>query len=421
MSAGDPKALRRVRVAGAALSLIFLALLMASGWALMAGYVPSDGEAFASILYLRQQAGTGRTLRSLHYLLASGVMVTGFFYLLAAYLVGDPARDRRGWWLSLGTYLLLTGVCFTGFILPMDQNAYWGTVVRLGIVETMPAIGSIVAAVLRGGDTLNASTLPRFYALHTAVLPFFVGLLALFAIRPAMRRWRPSAKTLARVALAAIVVVVLSYAAAAWRPAPLELEANATDSEYVPRPEWYFMWLFQFGKYVEEVPWVESMVLPAAGLGFLILLPLLPAGRPRNRWLIGAGWCGVWMLLTGLAYYADRDLPPRLAYEAAIHQQTEDWYVDLCYECHGDSGAGDGPESRSFDYETPDLTRAETWQESGVIDMIRAISSGKGDDMPAFRRKLNDRDIVALIDFMREVFLDNPTHLSIPEETEEDA
>ena len=59
--------LRRVRLTAAALSLLFLAVLMTTGWALMAGYVPSDEEAFASVLYLRRQGGTGALLRSLHH------------------------------------------------------------------------------------------------------------------------------------------------------------------------------------------------------------------------------------------------------------------------------------------------------------------------------------------------------------------
>ena len=50
-----------------------------------------------------------------------------------------------------------------------------------------------------------------------------------------------------------------AYLVAALVPAPLKLPAEPTDTEYVPRPEWYFLWLFQFGKYVEAVPWCSMI------------------------------------------------------------------------------------------------------------------------------------------------------------------
>jgi ubiquinol-cytochrome c reductase cytochrome b subunit len=416
------RALERIRTASAVAALVFLALLVLSGWALMTGYVPSDDEAFASTLYLRQQGGLGASLQALHHHLASAIVVAGFLYLLATWLAGRTEERPGDWWLALGAFLLLLGINFVGYLLPMDQDAYWGTVVRLGIVETIPLAGGVIAGLLRGGGTLNAATLPRFHALHTAVLPTLLALPVVLLIAAARRRSPVGEASRARRWLIfALLVTVAAWGLAAALPAPLELGHDPVDTEYAPRPEWYFMWLFQLGKYVESVPWVESLALPVLGIGLLMLLPLVPAPGRRARWTLGMGWCAVWLLLTGLAYRADRDLPPRLPYEQAIHARATDWYVDLCCECHGDGGAGDGPESRTFDYETPDLTRAEVWEESSAIEMIRAVASGKGDDMPAFGRKLDERDIVALIEFMRAEFLENGARVPIPEESDEDA
>ncbi len=400
------KLLENIRAAAGVLCLTFLALLTASGWALAAGYVPSASEAFASVLYWRQDGGLGAVLRALHYHLASGLVVAGFVYLLATFLACRHRGARgKAWWLALTLFLLALGFCFTGYLLPMDQNAYWGTVVRLGIVETSPVVGPTVADALRGGPLLGAATLPRFYALHVSILPLIGALLLvplLSRLTPAPAKSRsPSAAawiTFALIALAA------SYAVAMRYPAPLELPADPTDSEYIPRPEWYFLWLFQFGKYVESVPWVRSLLLPVAGLGLLYALPLLRHQGARFRATLAAGWCTAWIALTALAVREDRELPPKLMYEQAMQVQAGEHYQSHCYDCHDDDGRGRGPQTRAFDLEVSDLTLEETWLESSRKEMRAAIRDGKGEDMPAFGRKLTAAQIDALIDYLESSF-----------------
>ncbi len=402
------KLLAGIRAAAGTLCLAFLALLTASGWALAAGYVPSGSEAFDSVLYWRQTGGLGVLLRALHYHLASGLVVAGFGYLLTTFLAGRHTSPRgangvraRAWWLAVSLFLLVLGWCFTGYLLPMDQNAYWGTVVRLGIVETSPAVGPMVADALRGGPLLGAATLPRFYALHVSILPLVAALVLALLLRlqwPDLK-WRRSVPWFA-LALAGLIV---GYLLAMRYPAPLELPADATDSEYIPRPEWYFLWLLQFGKYVESVPWVRSLLLPAAGLGLLFCLPLLRRQGGRFRASLAAGWCAAWVALTALAIREDRDLPPKLMYEQAMRVQAEEHYESHCYDCHDDEGRGRGPQTRAFDLEVPDLTLEQTWLDSSKQDMRAAIRDGKG-EMPAFGRKLTAAQIDALIDFMEEAY-----------------
>ncbi len=413
------KLIEGIRAAAGVLCLAFLALLTASGWALAAGYVPSASEAFASVLYWRQADGLGALLRGLHYHLSSALVVAGFVYLLATFLAGRHRSTGsaaggsgvRAWWLGLALFLLGIGWCFTGYLLPMDQNAYWGTVVRLGIVETSPAVGPMVADVLRGGPLLNAASLPRFYTLHVSILPLIGALLLALLLKlqwpvltrgPAFR-WPASGGTTAWLALA-VAGLAVSYLAAMRYPAPLELPADPTDSEYVPRPEWYFLWLFQFGKYVESVPWVRSLLLPAAGLGLLFGLPLLRRQGVRFRTSLAVGWCAAWIALTALAVREDRDLPPKLMYEQAMRVQAADNYQSHCYDCHDDDGRGRGPQTRAFDLEVPDFTLEQTWLESSTKEMRAAIRDGKGDDMPAYGRKLTPAQIDALIEYLEAEF-----------------
>jgi menaquinol-cytochrome c reductase cytochrome b subunit len=68
--------------------------------------------------------------------------------------------------------LLLTLVFgFTGYLLPWDQKALWGSTVGSEIVGAIPWIGEWLLGLLRGGPDITALTLTRFYGLHMLVLP----------------------------------------------------------------------------------------------------------------------------------------------------------------------------------------------------------------------------------------------------------
>ena len=73
----------RLHGASALCALIFAGLLVGSGIGLAMSYVPSQAEAFSSVLYLRQQGGMGAVLRSMHYHLSSGIVVAVFLILRA--------------------------------------------------------------------------------------------------------------------------------------------------------------------------------------------------------------------------------------------------------------------------------------------------------------------------------------------------
>jgi mono/diheme cytochrome c family protein len=57
-------------------------------------------------------------------------------------------------------------------------------------------------------------------------------------------------------------------------------KADPSDTSYVPRPEWYFLFLFKFLGLWGQIPvlgkieWIATVVIPAAALLLLLLLPL---------------------------------------------------------------------------------------------------------------------------------------------------
>ena len=390
---GDIDWMSRLHGAAALCAFVFAGLLVGSGIGLAMSYVPSQAEAFSSILYIRQQGGIGALLRSMHYHLSSGVVVAGFLMVIAGVLTEFHRERKWEFRLSVLALLLMIGFCFTGYVLPMDQPAYWGTSVRLGIVETVPVVGGIQADMLRGAPTFGAATLPRFYALHVAALPLILVILVLVGFKDALDRAAKASGPWLIPACGLITIAVWVIAAAF--KAPLEPRAAAADTEYVPRPEWYFLWLFQFGKYVHGFQWVESALLPAIGIGTLMLLPEIQTSR-RLRAAGVIALLGFMLGLGGLALYEDRDLPGKPQYEEGLVVKAARDYKVECASCHGMSGKGDGPDIAKLESKPKNFTRETFWDDGTMNDMIEVITKGEAPDMPAFGGRMSAEEILAL-------------------------
>lgn len=62
---------------------------------------------------------------------------------------------------------------------------------------------------------------------------------------------------------------------------PAEPKADPSDTSYVPRPEWYFLFLFKFLAIYGQIPvigkieWLATVVVPMIAIGLLVLLPFI--------------------------------------------------------------------------------------------------------------------------------------------------
>jgi ubiquinol-cytochrome c reductase cytochrome b subunit len=200
-------------------------------------------------------------------------------------------------------FLATLGLGFTGYLLPWDQKAYWATVVSANIPRDIPVVGGVLTQLLLAGDSVSGLTLTRFYAIHMLVLPALMALLIaghIYLVRlhgiaehgqeePASPEPSPSDATrpyrffpehLARsmVVFAAVLAIILALSA--WGRIPKELVAGTVDESYLPRPEWYFMWIFQLLTYFSgSTEVIGSLVLPVAGVLLLFALPFLERSK----------------------------------------------------------------------------------------------------------------------------------------------
>src|SRR5205823_8925785 len=141
-------------------------------------------------------------------------------------------------------------------------------------------------------EGIGVVTFSRFYTLHTMVLPAIAAILIAVhvylvrrhGITPARLESKPTQKfypkQVFRDTVAIFIGFAILFAAAALMEVPLERLADPTDTTYVPRPEWYFLFLFQILKiFAGSLEPIGTVVLPTAAVLGVFLLPFLSASR----------------------------------------------------------------------------------------------------------------------------------------------
>jgi ubiquinol-cytochrome c reductase cytochrome b subunit len=319
--------------------LFLLAVQLVTGIALAFFYSPSPDTAYESVRFIVERVTFGRLLRGLHFFGASFIVIAAVVHMLRVVASGSYKKPRELNWM-VGVLLLLVILAFalTGYLLPWDQKAYWATTVTINIARSVPLVGDFLGGLLRGSADLGALTLMRWYAVHVFLLP---ACLVVFTIAHVylMRRHGISGpiKPVAgpptpfypyhalKDTIAVSVVFALLLAMAIVFNAPLDAVADPTDATYVPRPEWYFMSLFELLKYFPgRLEPVATVIIPGVVITLLLLLPFLdhtPDREPAKRPLVVGGFIVVLVGMTLLTVLGYRSTPtPASAAQQAATQ-----------------------------------------------------------------------------------------------------
>ena len=141
-------------------------------------YVPTPDHAYESIQYITTQVPAGWLIRGLHHWGASAMVMLTVLHMLRVIVAGAYKFPREMTWFT-GVLLLIVvlGFGFTGYLLPWDQKAYWATTVGTRIAGVTPFIGDWILKIMRGGESLSAVTLARFFGTHVWILPLTLILL----------------------------------------------------------------------------------------------------------------------------------------------------------------------------------------------------------------------------------------------------
>jgi len=280
---------------GSTLVMAFVTQVI-TGIFLWMAYSPSAQTAWESVFYIQHEMSGGWLLRGIHHFMASMMVVLLAIHFAQVVWDGAYRAPRElNFVLGLVLMLIVLGLSLTGYLLPWDQKGYWATNVGTELASQAPVAGGAIKKLAVGGSSYGHHTLTRFFALHAGVLPgalvAFLGLhLWLFrrhGLTPKEPRLGPDVTfwpdqvlkdSVAALGVLAAVLGLTIYTGGAELTAP----ADPANNYAAARPEWYFLFLFQFLKWFPgELEVWGAFVIPGLIVGVMFLMPWI------GRWRIG--------------------------------------------------------------------------------------------------------------------------------------
>lgn len=387
-----PGGARFAYVFGSALLFLFASQLI-TGLCLALYYVPSPLTAHVTAAYIVKEVAGGAFLRSLHSYGSSAMVVVLVLHMLQTLVYGSYKGRRELLWISGGILsLLVLAMTFTGYLLPWDLRAYFAGGVGTSLIGELPLVGDALLRFVRGGATMGALTLSRFYMLHVFLLPamiasFIAAHVLLFRkagaagpmdedpVEPHLPtgKFYP-AQVIIDMAFALVLMGILGTLAH-FVPVKLGPVADPSNSNYLPRPEWYYLPFFEWLKFWEgRTTIIGVFIIPGVLAGLFFALPFLDRGRERRPWkrvlpvggvlivLLGLLWLGLQSRrddsrdATTAAQIAQQDLEEDRYFHAAFVPDSPSAPRDMagtpdgpgkaifaahgCIGCHGVGGAG---------------------------------------------------------------------------------
>jgi quinol-cytochrome oxidoreductase complex cytochrome b subunit len=324
---------------------LWLLVAVLSTWLFALEYVPTPEDAYASIVHAEGAMARADSPWVLYprvvkwcaeqALVVIGLMLVATMWWRRTWTEGvGGACARWRWWLALAVPGLAMGWSFFGQLLPMDQHAWHGTVVRAGIIESTPLIGSMAREMLLAGRDISGATLSAFHGLHVGLLPALMLLAAVAILRPFLREIRE--KGLGKeVAIALSVPLQLALLAGLVGCSATELGLAARSHLPHPdvRPEWFFMPLSKALAVVGPGLLGTLVVLAPGGIATLLVLwPWIARRLSRSIQVavlcgLGAGFCGLlaWEVAEDRAndagWFAQHDLETLMTEMGKLNQE----------------------------------------------------------------------------------------------------
>jgi len=290
------------------LLLTLLAFQFITGVALAMFYVPSPDHAYESVKWISDRVWLGSFIRGIHHWGATAIVIVVVLHILRVFFWGSYKKPRELTWIvGVIIFQVILGFSFTGYLLPWDQKAYWATVVGTRIAATAPLIGRQIMILIRGGTEVGALTLTRFYAAHIMLLPLALTVFTAFHLYLVRRHhiagpvvpqkgepvpfWPTQLFKDAVVVLVGIGIVFLL--ALFVKPELMDV-ADPARADFTPRPEWYFLGLYELLKLMpSSLEVVGTILIPGLVTVGMLALPWLdrsPSRHPaQRRWVIDLG------------------------------------------------------------------------------------------------------------------------------------
>jgi ubiquinol-cytochrome c reductase cytochrome b subunit len=307
------------------LLMTLLAFQFITGIALSMYYSSGPESAHASVKHINEgfisnipifgSINWGLAVRGIHVYGSSVLVCVTVLHILRVFFWGSYKKPRELTWLvGVLIFFVMLGFSFTGYLLPWDQKAYWATTVGTNMAGTIPGIGDSMLILIRGGSEVGSLTLTRFYAAHVMILPaalIILTALHLYLVRkhhiagPVLPQKGATVpfwpNQLFKDAVVVFFGVGIVIYLAAVNPPGLEGVANPTGTDLVPRPEWYYLGLYEMLK-IMPAGWelMATLIIPGIVSVGMILLPWLDKSKSRHpamrQWIIISGTAIILMI-----------------------------------------------------------------------------------------------------------------------------
>lgn len=159
------------------LSFTAFLILIISGVLLALYYTPEPDNAYNSIIFIEENVSGGKYIRNLHRFASNTFLVLIFLHILRVIYTGAFLSRKYNW--VIGLFLLFFSIFtgYTGYLLPMDQLAFWATQTGAELIKILP-FGDYIYNILIPDGVGGRLTLIRFYALHIIILPVSIIILS---------------------------------------------------------------------------------------------------------------------------------------------------------------------------------------------------------------------------------------------------
>ncbi len=272
------------------IAIVLIGVLFATGVLLGVHYVPTATAAYDSVIDLEHAVAFGSTIRALHRFAAEALLVVAGLHLLRVLVAAAYTQRRTCYQLGLALYAALFTSAFTGYVLPLDQRAYWGARVVASMLDSLPLLGRLGFA---------PRDLGMMHALHTTALPMIITALTAMHLwrlrqerRPTLGDVLPARPHLLQreLILTLLVMSALIIAASSWR-APLGAAADLGRPDNPEKAPWYFIGMQELASLV---PVELCLLYGLSGVALLVLLPHLDRGgggklSPNKQELLAHG------------------------------------------------------------------------------------------------------------------------------------
>lgn len=361
-----PGGARWAYVFGSVLLFLFISQTI-TGVFLALYYVPSATSAHTTVAYIVKEVTGGSFLRSVHAYGSSAVVIVLLLHLTQTYLYGAYKGRRELLWISGCVLLaLMLAMAFTGYLLPWDQKAYFATTVGTNMASDVPLIGTWLKRFMRGGDEMGTLTVSRFFVAHVFIIPaVLIGFIAMHVylfrkagaagppsedpINPRLPTQRFYPRQVVMDTVVALLMILILGSLAHFAPTELGPTANPADTQYVPRPEWYYLPIFQWLKYWRGPYAIFGIIIiPTITAALLVLVPFIDRRLERRAWRRPFS-VGIFVLILaafvsmGVMSGRDDQRDPSIAKQVARQREATEEFMREPFEPEGTASALSAP------------------------------------------------------------------------------